>query len=45
MQGAIDDATRLAYVEVLADEQQATAIGFVSRAVPGTTAMTWNAAE
>jgi len=30
---AIDDATRLAYVEVLADEQQATAIGFLSRAV------------
>ena len=30
---AIDDATRVAYVEVLADEQQATAIGFLSRAV------------
>jgi transposase InsO family protein len=30
---AIDDATRLAYVEVLADEQQATAIGFMTRAV------------
>ena len=30
---AIDDATRIAYVEVLADEQQATAIGFMSRAV------------
>ena len=30
---AIDDATRLAYVEVLADEQQATAIGFLTRAV------------
>jgi hypothetical protein len=30
---AIDDATRLAYVEVLADEQQSTAIGFLSRAV------------
>jgi transposase InsO family protein len=30
---AIDDATRLAYVEVLADEQQATAIGFLCRAV------------
>jgi hypothetical protein len=30
---AIDDATRLAYFEVLADEQQATAIGFLSRAV------------
>jgi len=30
---AIDDASRLAYVEVLADEQQATAIGFLSRAV------------
>ena len=33
MHVAIDDATRLAYVEVLADEQQATAIGFLSRAV------------
>jgi len=30
---AIDDATRLAYVEVLADEQQGRAIGFLSRAV------------
>ena len=30
---AIDDTTRLAYVEVLADEQKATAIGFLSRAV------------
>ena len=30
---AIDDATRLAYVEVLADEQQATAVGFLSRSV------------
>nr|WP_255125414.1 integrase core domain-containing protein [Synechococcus lacustris] len=30
---AIDDATRLAYVEVLADEQQGTAIGLLSRAV------------
>jgi transposase InsO family protein len=30
---AIDDLTRRAYVEVLADEQQATAIGFLSRAV------------
>jgi hypothetical protein len=30
---AIDDATLLAYDEVLADEQQATAIGFLSRAV------------
>jgi len=30
---AIDDATWLAYVEVLADEQQATAIGFMSRAL------------
>jgi hypothetical protein len=29
----IDDATRLAYVEVLPDEQQATAIGFLTRAV------------
>ncbi len=33
VQLAIDDATRLAYVEVLADEQQATAIGFMRRAV------------
>jgi hypothetical protein len=30
---AIDDATRLAYVEVLADEQQDTAIGFLSLAL------------
>ena len=30
---AIDDATRLAYVEVLPDEQQGTAIGFLSRAL------------
>lgn len=30
---AIDDAARLAYGEVLADEQQATAIGFLSRSV------------
>jgi len=30
---AIDDATRLAYVEVLADEQKPTVIGFLSRAV------------
>ena len=30
---AIDDATRLAYVEVLADEQKATTIGFLARAV------------
>jgi hypothetical protein len=30
---AIDDATRLAYVEALADEQKATAIGFLSRAM------------
>jgi transposase InsO family protein len=30
---AIDDATRLAYVEVLADEKAATAIGFLRRAV------------
>jgi transposase InsO family protein len=30
---AIDDTTRLASVEVLADEQQATAIGFLCRAV------------
>jgi transposase InsO family protein len=30
---AIDDATRLAYVEVLADERAITAIGFLRRAV------------
>ncbi len=30
---AIDDATRLAYVEVLNDEKATTAIGFLSRAV------------
>jgi transposase InsO family protein len=30
---AINDATRLAYVEVLVDEQRATAIGFLCRAV------------
>ena len=30
---AIDDATRLAYVEVLPDEQQGTTIGFLSRAL------------
>ena len=30
---AIDDATRLAYVEVLADEQKATTIGFLARAI------------
>ena len=30
---AIDDATRLAYVEVLADEKATTAIGFLCRAV------------
>jgi transposase InsO family protein len=29
----MDDATRLAYVEVLADEQQATSIGFLNRAM------------
>ncbi len=29
----VDDATRLAYVEVLADEQATTAIGFLRRAV------------
>jgi hypothetical protein len=29
---AIDDAKRLADVDVLADEQQATAIGFLSQA-------------
>jgi transposase InsO family protein len=32
---AIDDVTRLANGEVLAEEQQATAIGFLSRAVAG----------
>jgi transposase InsO family protein len=30
---AIDDATRLVYVEVLADEQAATAVGFLRRAI------------
>ena len=30
---AVDDATRLAYVEVLADEKAATAVAFLSRAV------------
>ena len=30
---AVDDATRLAYVEVLADEQKPTMIGFLARAV------------
>ena len=30
---AVDDATRLAYVEVQADEQKPTVIGFLSRAV------------
>jgi transposase InsO family protein len=30
---AIDDATRLAYVEVLADEKALTAVGFLRRAV------------
>jgi transposase len=30
---AIDDATRLAYVEVLADERATTAVGFLRRAV------------
>jgi transposase InsO family protein len=30
---AIDDATRLAYVEVLAEEKAATAVGFLRRAV------------
>jgi transposase InsO family protein len=29
----VDDATRLAYVEVLADERAATAVGFLERAV------------
>ena len=30
---AIDDATRLAYVEVVPDEQKATTVGFLARAV------------
>ena len=30
---AIDDATRLAYAEVLADEKATTAVGFLRRAV------------
>ncbi len=29
----MDDATRLAYVEVLPDEQKATTVGFLARAV------------
>ena len=33
MHVAVDDATRLAYVEVLADEKGATAAGFLRRAV------------
>jgi hypothetical protein len=32
----VDDATRLAYVEMLADEQKPTVIGF-SQALPGST--------
>jgi hypothetical protein len=32
---AIDDATRLAYVEVLPDEMKATTVGFLARAVEG----------
>jgi transposase len=36
---AIDDATRLAYVEVLADEKATTAIGFLRRAVKHSPAM------
>jgi hypothetical protein len=34
-QVAIDDATRLAYIEVLPDEKQTTALGFLLRAVAG----------
>ena len=30
---AVDDATRLAYVEVLPDEKQETTVGFLLRAV------------
>jgi len=30
---AVDDATRLAYVEVLTDEQKPTVVGFLSRAI------------
>lgn len=30
---AIDDTTRLAYVELLADEPRATTVGFLARAV------------
>ncbi len=33
MHVAIDDATRLAYAEVLPDERAATAAGFLARAV------------
>ena len=35
---AIDDATRLAYVEVLPDEQQGTTIGFLNRTLAWITA-------
>jgi len=30
---AVDDATRLAYIKVFPDEQQATTMGFLMRAV------------
>ena len=30
---AVDDATRLAYIEGLADEQKPSVIGFLSRAI------------
>ena len=33
MQVAIDDATRLVYVEVLDDEKALTAVGFLRRAI------------
>ncbi len=33
MHVCVDDATRLAYAEVLQDEKAATAIGFLRRAV------------
>ncbi len=41
----IDDITRLTYVEELADEQQAKAIGFLSRAVAWFNSQAWSAAK
>ncbi|HZV75231.1 MAG TPA: hypothetical protein VFF79_16085 [Conexibacter sp.] len=39
---AVDDATRLAYVEVLPDEKATTAVGFLRRAVSHTADRTPN---